>query len=195
MQSEAEGELAGRDPGDLEALGEGRSIREGSAATDFMLTKEVEVMMRLLEDAGLQAVVVTSTGQPVVRTTATLKADLSLKEVTVSEYAGFLLPCMAAGAPGYIHPDAVEMVRAAGAQGKPAAAQYGSVFTLSRAGMLSGRPYAFEWAAFSEGTWTGTGVVGDGSVFTSGTCPYKARETGRPDGTTETGPALREPSA
>ena len=160
-------------------------IRDWSAATDFMLSNEVGVMTNLLEDAGLQVVVVTSSGQPVVGSTATLKADLSLKEVTVSEYAGFLLPCMAAGAPGYIHPEAVEMVRAAGAAGKPVAAQYGSVFTLSRAGLLTGRPYAFEWAAFSEGTYAGTGVVGDGSVFTSGTCPYKAAGTGRPDGTAE----------
>jgi putative intracellular protease/amidase len=77
------------------------------------------------------------------------------------------------------------MVKEAAAQGKPVAAQYGSIFTLARAGLLAGRGYAYERASFPEGTYGGTGVVRDGLVITSGTCPYKARETGRPDGTPE----------
>jgi putative intracellular protease/amidase len=160
-------------------------LRDNSGAVDYMLTHEVGVMIEMLEKAGLQFVVATPWGRSVEGSTATLKADLSLREVRVSDYAGFLLPCMAAGAPGYIHPEAIEMVKEAAAQGKPVAAQYGSVFTLARAGLLSGRRYAFGWAAFAEGIFSGTGVVGDGSVFTSGTCSQQALETGRPDGTAE----------
>jgi hypothetical protein len=36
-----------------------------------------------------------------------------------------------------------------------------------------------------EGIYDGTGVVQDGQVITSGTCPHQARPTGSPDGTAE----------
>ena len=45
--------------------------------------------------------------------------------------------------------------------------------------------YAFGYTRFPEGIYGGTGVVQDGQVITSGTCPYQARLTGRPDGTRE----------
>ena len=92
---------------------------------------------------------------------------------------------MAAGAPGVIDLEAIEMVKEAAAQGKPVAAQYGSVFTLARAGLLDGKRYAYGYATIEEGIYSGTGVVQDGLVITSGTCPYQARLTGRPDGTAE----------
>lgn len=114
-----------------------------------------------------------------------MKPDAALKDLKVSKYAGFLLPCMAAGAPGVIDLEAIEMVKEAAAQGKPVAAQYGSVFTLARAGLLDGKRYAYGYATIEEGIYSGTGVVQDGLVITSGTCPYQARLTGRPDGTAE----------
>ena len=57
--------------------------------------------------------------------------------------------------------------------------------TLARAGLLDGKRYAYGYATIEEGIYSGTGVVQDGLVITSGTCPYQARLTGRPDGTAE----------
>jgi putative intracellular protease/amidase len=160
-------------------------VRLGSADAELMVTKELGVMMSMLEEAGLRVAVATPAGVLIKSASTIVEPDLKLEEVKVSRYAGFLLPCMAAGAPGIIEREAVEMVKEAVAQGKPVAAQYGSIFTLARAGLLAGRRYAFERPAFPEGIYGGTGVVQDGLVITSGTCPYKARETGRADGTPE----------
>ncbi|MCJ7779446.1 MAG: DJ-1/PfpI family protein, partial [Acidimicrobiia bacterium] len=86
----------------------------------------------------------------------------------------------------------VEIVREALDLGMPVAAQRRSVYTLAVAGALEGRQYACEkpiptWIIEDEGgsTYSGTGVVQDGNVITSGTGPYRARMTGEPDGTTE----------
>jgi hypothetical protein len=57
------------------------------------------------------------------------------------------------------------------------------VVVLKRAGLLKNKRYAFEQQVFPEGEYAGTGVVQDGNLITSGTCPFMARETGRPDGT------------
>jgi putative intracellular protease/amidase len=160
-------------------------VRDGSSDFEYMLTQELGVMKSMLEDAGLRVVVATVSEESYDRYRATLKPDIFLKNVKVSKYAGFLLPCMAAGAPGFIEAEAVEMVKEAAAQGKPVAAQYGSIFTLARAGLLSSKHYAFGYARFKEGSYDGTGVVQDGLVITSGTCPHQARLTGRPDGTAE----------
>lgn len=48
--------------------------------------------------------------------------------------------------------------------------------------MLKKKKYAFERPVFAEGEYAGTGVIRDGNIVTSGTCPHLARETGRPDG-------------
>lgn len=50
---------------------------------------------------------------------------------------------------------------------------------------MNGKRYAFGYERFKEGIYGGTGVVRDGGIITSGTCPYQARMTGRPDGTAE----------
>lgn len=159
--------------------------REGSGDLEFMLNDEVEVMMSMLNEAGLRVVVATLYEEPFYGASDTFKPDLLLKDVKVSKYAGFLLPCMAAGQPGIIESQAVEMVKQAAAQGKPIAAQHGSIHTLARAGLLAGKRYAMGLAVFPEGIYSGTGVVQDGVVITSGICPELARETGKPDGTAE----------
>ena len=108
-----------------------------------------------------------------------------MKDVKVSKYAGFLLPCMAAGAPGIIDAKAVEILKQAAAQGKPVAAQHGTVFTLARAGLLNGKHYAYALPRIEQGIYSGNGVVQDGLIITAGICPYEAKLTGRPDGTAE----------
>jgi putative intracellular protease/amidase len=161
--------------------------REGSGALELMIKEEVEVMIRLLEEAGLRVDVATLYEEPYYGAGVPFgfKPDLLLEDVKVSKYAGFLLPCMAAGQPGIIEARAVEMVREAAARGKPVAAQHGSIHTLARAGLLEGRRYAMGLAVFPEGIYSGTGVVQDGNVITSGICPEKTKESGRPDGTVE----------
>ena len=160
-------------------------VRDRSFDTEYMITHEVGVMLSMLDEAGIHAVIATQSEDSYQGSEPPLKSDILLQDVTVADYDGFLLPCMAAGAPGSIEDDAIAMVAEAAAQGKPIAAQYGSVFTLAEAGLLDGKHYAFERDAFPEGIYDGTGVVQDGNIVTSGTCSYMARSTGRPDGTPE----------
>jgi len=159
--------------------------REGSRVTEVNLTNELGVMISMLEQAGFQVVVASASGQPFVGRTTTVETDLELADVKVADYIGFILPCMAQGIPGPVPPEAVEIVREAVAEGKPVAAQQGSVLILHEAGVLEGKKYAFEYHKFSEGIYSGTGVVQDGNIITSATCSYRAKVTGRRDGTPE----------
>lgn len=77
-------------------------VRDGSSDFEYMLHQELGVMKSMLEEAGLQPVVATVSDESYYHLRAALNPDLSLKDVKVSKYAGFLLPCMAAGAPGFI---------------------------------------------------------------------------------------------
>jgi putative intracellular protease/amidase len=160
-------------------------VRDGSSDFEYMLAQELGVMKSMIEEAGLRTVVATVSNESYYHLRTALNPDLSLKDVKVSKYAGFLLPCMAAGAPGFIEAEAVEMVKQAVAQGKPVAAQHGSVFTLARAGLLNGKRYAYELPRIKEGIYSGIGVVQDGLIITAGICAAEARLTGRPDGTVE----------
>jgi putative intracellular protease/amidase len=151
---------------------------------EYTRTHEVEVMRSLLEKAGLRVVVAAPYEVAALCSCTALKTDLLLKDVMVSEYAGFLLPDMgtspeASGARG------VEMVKQAAAQGKPIAAQHGSINLLSQAGLLKGKHYAYQLDVFPEGICDGPGVVQDGLIITSGTDPGMAERTGRPDCTVE----------
>jgi len=87
-------------------------------------------------------------------------------------------------------PDAVEVVKQAVAQGIPVAAQYGSVYILAAAGVLSEKQFALyeqpegdEATPFADATYAGNGIVQDGAIITSGICSYMARDKGLTDGT------------
>jgi putative intracellular protease/amidase len=160
-------------------------LREGSHDVEFMLTWEVGVMVKMLKAAGLAVVVASASGRTVGRHAMKLKPDLKLAEVRVADYAGIILPSMAVGLTIPVNPKAIGIVRKAVAGNRVVAAQHGSVVVLQRAGVLKKKKYAFERRVFSEGVYAGTGVIQDGNLITSGTCPYLARETGRPDGTLE----------
>jgi transcriptional regulator GlxA family with amidase domain len=74
------------------------------------------------------------------------------------------------------------------AAGKPVAAQFGAVYTLAEAGLLKGKRYAIfsepeEDSRFDGAVYSGNGVVQDGNIITSGTCPFIARQEGATDGT------------
>jgi putative intracellular protease/amidase len=78
--------------------------------------------------------------------------------------------------------------------GKPIAAQTGGVLILGEAGVLKGKKFAFEdekdsnpstYPILNDGIYSGRGVIKDGNIITSGTCPWMAKMTGHQDGTAE----------
>jgi putative intracellular protease/amidase len=164
-----------------------------------MLTKEVGVMTDMLQKAGFKVVVANASGQSIEGFIRKLKPDLKLSEVKVDDYAGFILPCMAIGFfPGPpISPVAVSIVKQAVAKGKPIAALTGSVYILAEAGVLKGKRYAFvddplnprppnqKIPRFEGGIYSGSGLVQDGNLITSGRCPNIEANTGLPDNTPE----------
>ena len=160
---------------------------------ELMLTKEVAVMKEILEQSGFEVAVATVSGELIVADSTSLKPDLKLDEVNIADYAGFILPCMADS--GSVAPEAVTMVRKAAAEGKPVAAQLIPVAkVLAEAGLLIGKKYAFAdeenvnastFPVLKSGVYSGTGIVEDGNIITSGVCPFLARMRGRQDGTPE----------
>ena len=74
----------------------------------------------------------------------------------------------------------------------PVADQTGSIWALAEAGVLRGKKYAqaadLKAPSFEGAVYSGTDVVRDGMVLTSGICPYMARQIKSSDGTEQ--PAL-----
>ena len=170
-------------------------IRDGSADLEYMLTKEVFVMKKMLEQSGFEVTVATVFGEPISTDSVNLEPNLKLGDVNTADYAGLILPCMAAGL--YIAPEAVAMVKKAAAEGKPVAAQLFSVVTLAEAGVLVGKKYALlsevdvnRYPVFKGSFYSGTGVIQDGNIITSGVCPFIARRREIQDGTEELTRAL-----
>lgn len=174
--------------------------REGySQDIKLMLDKEVGVMKRMLRRAGFKVEVATASGMTIVSPARDLKPDLKLADVKTADYVGFIMPCMAVGGiPGPpVAPEAVAIVKQAIAEGKPVAAQFGSVIILAQGGILKGKKYAFAsdplkpypWRKFTDprfdgAIYSGRNTVQDGNVITSGACPYLEQAFGFPDQTT-----------
>ena len=154
-------------------------------AADFMLSQEAAVMKLTLEDAGYTVVVATVDGKPLAGPSLSFKADIRMADARVADYKGVIVPCMAA-AQSPVPAEAVDIVKKAMAAGKPLAAQNSAVLVLHEAGVIRGRRLAIEEdlaSAVSEATYGGIGVVQDGTLVTSGTCPVMAEQLGKPDGT------------
>jgi putative intracellular protease/amidase len=151
-----------------------------SADLDYMLTNEVNVMTKMLEEAGFEVMVASPSGTPLTGENQTLTPDLSLADVAMSDYDGIIMPCMAMEAEASV-PELEALIKETVAAGKPVAAQLGSVVQLARAGVLEGKKFAYveEWVANVpelEGLeYGGQGVVEEGNVISSGVCPYAAR--------------------
>ena len=163
---------------------------ETSGDLEFMLKKEVGVMMDTLTKYGYKVVVATLDGKDVTKGSTTVKADLKLSDAKVADYAGFILPCLAVPSvpePPEVSQDAITLVKNAIAAGKPVAAQLGSVWTLAEAGLLKGKKFAYAMqdnnTLFAGATYSGTGVVRDGLIITSGICTYMEKQGGGKDGT------------
>jgi putative intracellular protease/amidase len=164
---------------------------EQSADLELMLTKEVGVMRDLVQKAGFQVVIATASNQPLVSGSAKLKPDLKLSDVKVAGYKGLIMPCMATSDAPF-PPEALAIIKEAVAKKKPVAAQTGSVLQMARAGVLAGKKYAAPqgWPPMKGATYSGDGIVQDGKIVTSGICPYMAKSSRRPDGTSKLTEAL-----
>jgi putative intracellular protease/amidase len=166
-----------------------------SADLELMLTKEVGVMKDLLQKAGFQVVVATASKRPLEAGYLKLQPDLKLSDVRVSDYKGFIMPCMATNIGPPLSPEGSAIVKEAAAKGKPIAAQTGSVFQLSQAGVLKGKKYALPKdhlgsPPLADAVYSGDGVVQDDNIITSGVCPYMAKMAGMQDGTSKLTEAL-----
>ena len=160
-------------------------VKDGSDAMDLMLTKEVGVMMSLLRQAGYEPVVATKSGQLLKGSSTSLQPDLRLADVSLGDYIGVMVPCMAYGIGAGIASEGVSLVKQAFDRGLPIAAQQGGVAFLAQAGILKGKRFAIARgyeAIAPDGIYQGSDVTTDGMIITAGVCPYQARTS---PGTTE----------
>ena len=167
-------------------------ITDGSRDLELMLTKEVIVMNEMLEQSNFEVVITTLSGETVSVDSVVIEPDLKLGDVNIADYSGFIFPCMA---PPWdkiydLNEEVVEFVKKLSKEGKPMAAQTLSVADFAKAGVLIDKKYAFtsdpdlnEYPEFDGGIYSVEGVIQDGNIITSGTCPWKTREYGAPDGT------------
>ena len=169
-------------------------IRDGSGVDrlEFMLIKEVGTMREIIEQSGFKVIIATVTGEEIKTDSTTLTPDIRSSEVQVDDYEGFIFPCMASDS--MPTREAIALVKKVVEKDKPIAAQLGAVLILGEAGVLNGKKYAFSQNAIDNpdmypvlkgGIFSGIGVIQDGNIFTSGTCPMMAKMTGNKDGTAE----------
>lgn len=160
-------------------------LRDGSSQLEYMLTNEVGTMQQLIKQAGFYPVIASTSGEMITAGLVTMKPDLKVSDVNLDEYEGIIIPCLTVdSAPS----DVMELAKSAAEKNKPIAAQAGGVVTLATAGLLNGKKYCLNMDAsgnpdFKNGVYSGTGVIKDGNIITSGICPWLAKETGKPDGT------------
>ena len=163
-------------------------ITDGSPDLEFMLTKEAGVMKKILEESGFKVDIATVSGESISIGSVKLDTVLKLANVNTDDYSGFILPCMAVSERDV--PEMVTIVEEAVEAGKPVAAQFGGVVYLARAGVLKGKKYSYGVEVdlnmapeFKGGIYSGTGIVQDRNIITSGVCPFWSREEGLKDGT------------
>jgi putative intracellular protease/amidase len=175
--------------------------REGySVDLQLMLEKEVWPMRMMLMRAGFKVETATASGITIISPALDLKPDMRLDQAKVADYEGFILPCIGVGGiPGPpVAPETVAIVKQALAEGKPVAAQFGSIIILAHAGVLKSKKYAFASdplkptpirkfidPRFEGAIYSGRGVVQDGNIITSGICPFIEKAYGFQDGTRE----------
>jgi putative intracellular protease/amidase len=155
-------------------------VKDGSDAMDLMLTKEIGVMMSLFREAGYEPVVATESGRLLKGNSSSLQPDLKLRNASIVDYVGVMVPCMAYGIGNGIAPEGVSLVKEAFDRGMPIAAQQGGVAFLEKAGILKGKYFSigrgYDFIA-PDGIYEGNGVTTDGMIITAGVCPYQATST------------------
>ena len=157
-------------------------------------------MLVLLKNAGFEVDIATTSGYPCIGPTQKIEKILRLSQVNLNDYAGIIMPCMAVGMfPGPpVAPLAIEAAKKCLADRKPVAAAANSAIILAEAGLLKGKRYAYVGdplkttqirpitdPRFEGAIYSGTGVVQDGKIITSGACPMLERVLGLQNGTVE----------
>jgi len=136
----------------------------------YLVADEPVTMKNMLEEAGFKVVIASASVRTFYREGITLEADLRLAKVKISDYVGFIIPCMELG--NYIvKPEEVAIAKRAVLSGKPVAAQHKGVLILSNAGVLEGKRHAFDTG---QGIYIKEGkenIVRDGNIITSERCP------------------------
>jgi hypothetical protein len=132
---------------------------------------DVEIMVSMLEEAGIQAVIATESEDSYQGSDPSMMSDILMLDGNAADYDGFLLPCGSPIAPSDAVAEVVSaMVVEAADQNKPIAAHHGAVNALAEGGILDGVHYAYKSNDFPEGIYEGTWVVRDGNIITSGCC-------------------------
>jgi len=175
--------------------------REGySQDLDLMIKMEIGVMRVLLKNANLDVDIATTTGMDIVGQTEKVTGIKRLRTINISDYAGVIIPCMAVGGGGQPPPgvsrDVIAIVKKALSDGKPVAANGNAPSVLAEAGVLQGKKYsymrdplkptatiAFTIPAFEGGIYSGSELVQDGLIITSGICANIEKGSGRENGT------------
>ncbi len=146
--------------------------RLDSADKQYLGTNEAVMMKSMLEEAGFTVVIASASGRTFLVEDITLESDLTLAEVKIADYAGFIIPCLALGT-SVVKPEEVAIAKQIVAEGKPVAAQRKGVLILAESGVLAGKRYSYKHDILSaEGIYSGKGVVQDGKIITSAYCPY-----------------------
>lgn len=145
-----------------------------SATMEFMIPNEIRPMIERLTAAGYQVDIASETGEKIKAGKEKLAPDCSFAQVDLNRYVGLVVPCCASGPmPKPNTEAAIRIARLAIERKLPIAAQYSGIDLLVIAGLPKetrlARSYLFASAE------TGPGVVQDGNLVTSGTCPWMAR--------------------
>jgi putative intracellular protease/amidase len=166
-------------------------IEDNSMDQVFMLTHEGDKMFELLKKSGLEVTIATISGELIKADTIIIKPNIKLGDVNVSEYSGFIMPCMASY-DTVVTSTEKDFIRKVISEGKPIAAQTAAVLILTKADALNGKKYDFPndnmtnpdmYLEFKSGRYSGNGIIQDGNIITSGLCPMHAKVTGSQDGT------------
>lgn len=176
--------LGGRSTGGTGKLPVLMIAQEGSEDINIAVINEAGRMIDMLSAAGYKVVVATESGKPLVAEGRTITPQIQTAAVRTEDYCGLIMPSMNAESTG-ITSSAVSVVKQMAAQGKPIAAQRGSVGALADAGLLEGLEYSADWMVATDGQWVPNSVVQVGRIITSGGCPYSARFERTIDGTEE----------
>lgn len=165
-------------------------IQDNSMDLDYMLANEALKIKQTLEQAGFDVDIASISGDSLKTGSMNLKPDIMLDDVNIETYSGFIVPCMAPKDSILTLQEKSFIIEVVNA-GKPIAAQTSAVYLLAEAGVLNGKKFAMEESLigmspeFKNAVYSGTGVVQDNLIITSGTCPMMAKMTGLKDGTAE----------
>ena len=161
-------------------------LREGRFnGLDDNLQSEVLVIQNKLQENGYQVVITSESGNSLVGEKVTVKPDVLLNTIIINDYSGIVIPCLSLEGRAVLGTNIVGIVKTAYGNGIPIAAQHNGVYILHAAGLLSGKKFAMHANRLADGIYSGTGVIRDGLIITSGTCTYVANDTKRPDGSIE----------